>query len=389
MNVSEEKGFWKRLFFSLYNNPQPDDVIPKMWAQFKADNLQGPDVEKAIKKIMHGLQENVKKKLTVFLCENSRTNQSGSQSEPPQHNGDSGGNASVQPGDGPVEADTPLSQLETRAGSGDGQDVVLEPGAKPCLHHGEEKCSTKPKGECCQPESGVCASKFLYWAEGDSTFQDDFWHLMFTAIRDRESNPIGNDKKVPILEGGQIKDFTMADIEEKFASENPKLLTSQLCVPDQMIHDDQLDAHLNTDMVREHLKLMYDKNYLNAKDGFDQSTVKEQEKEKQAATQAREETKKSREANALQYRVAMKAEDYVQRTIKEALEDCGIPFYIFRGVNTYQDIGKFLTKFGIQMSKLKAIKAKDTKTTEECEHDIAILALLPSGPLVSFIQVVI
>ena len=49
---------------------------------------------------------------------------------------------------------------------------------------------------------------------------DNFWCLLFAAIRDKESHLIGDDKTVPILEGGQTKLMTIKDIEENFLSEN-------------------------------------------------------------------------------------------------------------------------------------------------------------------------
>ena len=96
--------------------------------------------------------------------------------------------------------------------------------------------------------------------------------------------------------------------------------------------------------------------------------------------------KSSSEAKALQNRVAMKAEYDVQRSIKRAMEEYNIPAFIFRGVNTYDDVGRFLESFGLKMSKLKAFKSR-AECTLECEHDIATLALLPCGPLISFTQV--
>ena len=132
--------------------------------------------------------------------------------------------------------------------------------------------------------------------------------------------------------------------------------------------------------------------------------MNETELEKQAAGQAKKETKESREAQQLKHRVAMKAEDDVQKSILRAMKEFDIPVFVFRGVNTYADIGKPLDEsLGLKLSKLKAFKSggsksKDTKEgdknkegkkekTFECEHDISALALPPSGPLVSFVQV--
>ena len=67
--------------------------------------------------------------------------------------------------------------------------------------------------------------------------------------------------------------------------------------------------------------------------------------------------KSSSVAKALQKRVAMRAEYDVQRSIKRAMEEFNIPVYIFRGVNTYDDVGRFLESFGLKMSKLKAFKS--------------------------------
>ena len=83
----------------------------------------------------------------------------------------------------------------------------------------------------------------------------------------------------------------------------------------------------------------------------------------------------------------MMAEHEVQKSIKSAMEEFQIPVYIFRGVNTYDDVGRLLECFGIKMSKLKAFKSGEALKTLECEQDIATVALLPCGLLVSFTQV--
>jgi len=75
-----------------------------------------------------------------------------------------------------------------------------------------------------------------------SLLGDDFWCLLFAAIRDRESHPIGDGKTVSILEGGQTKLVTIKGIEETFLSENLNILRSFTCVPNQMIHKDLIDA---------------------------------------------------------------------------------------------------------------------------------------------------
>ena len=220
--------------------------------------------------------------------------------------------------------------------------------------------------------------------------QDNFWHLLFIAIRDREVDMISEEKRIPILEGGQVKHMSMTDIEQKFILENRDILTAQRCIPDQMIHYDLIDAHFNTESVRESLKRSYEKKLTEAKTALaeDNPKLSKAEVAKQAAAQAKTETKESGEAYLLQHRVAMKAEDEAQKSILAAMKEFGIPVYVFRGVNTYDDIGKFLQGFDMKMSRLKAFKSGYNWGTLEWTHDIGIVALLPSGPLVSFVQVI-
>ena len=226
--------------------------------------------------------------------------------------------------------------------------------------------------------------------KGCSLLGDDFWRLLFTAIRDRESHPIGNDMTVRILEGGQTKHMTIEEIEEKFFSENPDILKSFTSVPDQMIHEDLIDAHLNTTSLEESLQETYETKFSETKTSLaaDNPKLKKEEVEKQAAVQAKKEVKESREAKLLQHRVAMNAEENVQKSIRKAMEMFGIPVHVFRGVNTFDEVGQFLESLGIKMSRLGAFKSGGGgENSFECEHDIGAVALLPAGPLVSFVQV--
>ena len=59
------------------------------------------------------------------------------------------------------------------------------------------------------------------------------------------------------------------------------------------------------------------------------------------------------------------------------MEEYQIPVFIFRGVNTYDNVGCLLESFGIKIKM-----SEEASTTLEYEHDIATVALLPCGPLV-------
>ena len=70
--MGEAIQIWKRLFFVLHKNKQPDDDLPTMWTPFKAGNLQDSDLVTAIESIGHQLPDNVREKLKS-LCTANKT----------------------------------------------------------------------------------------------------------------------------------------------------------------------------------------------------------------------------------------------------------------------------------------------------------------------------
>merc|ERR1712226_311089 len=124
--------------------------------------------------------------------------------------------------------------------------------------------------------------------------------------------------------------MSMTDIEQKFSNENPDLFTAQRSVPDQMIHNDLIDAHFNTESVRESLRRSYQKRLTEAEitQAKDNPRLSKEEVEKQAAAQAKQETKESKEANLLQLRDAMMAEDDVQKSILRPMKEFNIPVFV-------------------------------------------------------------
>ena len=99
-------------------------------------------------------------------------------------------------------------------------------------------------------------------------------------------------------------------IEEKFSTEHPHILKTCTVVPDQMIHEDLIDAQFNTKSVRQSLRRSYEQKFQDAKTLLVQSNTKltEEETEKQAAGQARQETKESKETKQLEHRVAQSSQ---------------------------------------------------------------------------------
>ena len=341
MGEANTKGIWKRLFDLLFNNKEPDDELPDMWAQFKKGHLHRSEIRTAIESFKELLPEDVRKKFCELSSEGSAGEVSSTMTE-----------CSLEEFQLLDDFMGKLFDLSIDENGGEAEILDLM-----------RKCDL---------------------------LDDNFWRLLFTAIRDRKVGQISEERRIPILEGGQTIHMSMGDIEQRFISENPDLLTEQRSVPDQMIHEDLIDAQFNTESVRESLRRSYDKTLSEAMRTLaaDNPRWTEKEVEKQAAVQAKQETCESREAQFLKHRVAMTAEHVVQKSILRAMQECGIPVYVFRGVNTYDDIGKLLDEgFGSKMSKLKAFKSAGSKSTLECENDISAMALLPCGPLVSFIQV--
>ena len=341
MGEANTKGIWKRLFDLLFNNKEPDDELPDMWAQFKKVHLHRSEIRTAIESFKDFLPEDVRKKFCELSSEGSAGEVSSTVAE-----------CSLQEFQLLDDFMGKLFDLSIDENGGEAEILDLM-----------RKCDL---------------------------LDDNFWRLLFTAIRDRKVGQISEERRIPILEGGQTIHMSMGDIEQRFISENPDLLTEQRSVPDQMIHEDLIDAQFNTESVRESLKRSYDKTLSEAMRTLaaDNPRWTEKEVEKQAAAQAKQETCESRETQFLKHRVAMKAEYLVQKSILRAMQEFGIPVYVFRGVNTYDDIGKLLDEgFSLKMSRLKAFGSGSSNSTLECENDISAMALLPCGPLVSFIQV--
>ena len=268
--MGEAKEIWKRLFFVLLNNTQPDDSMPSMWAQFKTERLKESELRIVIESISDLLSDGVKGSLSRLLSDEEKT----------------------------------------------------------------------------------CKANLLYAMQTDPSLKDDFWYLLFRAVRDRDCRPIDDSRRLRINEGGETKEMTMQGLEEKFRSENKDNLKSQTSIPDQLIHEDLIDAFLNTSSVEQELKRSYELKLSETMMtlGAENPKWKKKEVEKQAEAQAKKEVESSSEAKALQKRMAMKAEHVVQKSTKRAMEEFNIPVYIFRGVNPYDDVGRFLESFGHSVS---------------------------------------
>ena len=223
----------------------------------------------------------------------------------------------------------------------------------------------------------------------ETKLQDNVWKMLFIKLRDKAVEPIDHTKTIRVVEGGEEKEMNLDDIEEKFKDDYPDLETSQLSIPEELIHKDYLDLEINNQTISKKLKDSYTKKYDQISKSLkeDSLNMKEEERQKRAENQALDDIKKSQDHQLLDSRQALYAENLVQQAIKKAAEKFGIPMTILCGVKTFHDIGKPLADLGITLSPLKSFKSAGYKGSQEVETDLTAVALTATGPVISCVEV--
>ena len=224
--------------------------------------------------------------------------------------------------------------------------------------------------------------------EKDPDFVEEYWKSLFLQIRDRECVPLDKTKTIPIIVGGHERNLNMDDLEQIFLEENPDLLVTQTCVPDYQGTGDM--EHITSPALKNKLKKMHDCDVQDKLGQKDMSKMKEAEKEcykKSVKKQALIDLKKTWEANMLQKQQADIAEVNVQEAIYTAVKNHGIVATVLRGIETYEQVGKFLDAFGIKCSKFGNLVKRRDDATRETEHDVVVVGLLSTGVFATFVQV--
>ena len=297
---------WRDIFFSRFNNQEPNADLPAMWTQFKADTLLPEDIKKVFD-TEHLFKEDVANKFKELF------------------------------------------------------------------------------------DQATDCRELLERMKAEPLFEDEEWRIIVVTLRDRESKPLDENLTIPIVEGGQTRNMTNRDIEDMFLQDDPEynILTCQRSIPEELVHKDLFDAHFNRDQMIQVIKETYESSLNSIRESMriDNPKMKEDELEKQSVRRALNEMKDSKEVKYLQQRESLCAEDHVQKKIMAAAGGRDFPAHIFRGVNTYQDVGQFLEGLGIKLSKLKSFNNPDRKSTRECETDVTLIAQTSDGPAASFLQV--
>ena len=291
---------WRDIFFSRFNNQEPNADLPAMWSQFKADTLLPEDIKKVFDE-KQLFKDNVVSKF----------------------------------------------------------NELFEQATKNCR-------------------------ELLGKMKSEPLFDDEEWRNIVVTLRDREFKPLDENLTIPIVEGGQTRNMTNRDIEDMFMQEEPEydVLTCQRSIPEQLVHKDHFEAHFNREQMIKMIKDAYESNLNGIRESMRMNNpkMKEDELDKQSERRALNEMRDSKEMQYLQQRESLCAEDHVQKKIMAAAGGRDFPAHIFRGVNTYQDVGQFLEGLGIKLSKLR-------NSSRECETDVTLIAKTSDGPVASFLQV--
>ena len=165
---------------------------------------------------------------------------------------------------------------------------------------------------------------------------EEFWQKLFLGLRDQgcKNVTIETEQVVNIRIAGIERELTLENLDQNVLEDYGDLLTTQTAIPDIMIPQD--DKSLLKDELREkyeNLKRKHDNEQ--ARKAFFSTLIN------------------SPEAKRLQNLQSQEAEFYVQDQLIKLWRKLNIPGVILRGVQTYENVGRHLSEFGIKLSKLR------------------------------------
>ena len=223
----------------------------------------------------------------------------------------------------------------------------------------------------------------------DSMFDNEVWKSLLFILRDRELRPLNNKKTIAVKEGGRVTQMNSSDLEEKLLSDLPDLLISQTCIPEHLVNDDS--ELLNSAELSQKLKNVFEsevqKKLLENEKYSRMTEVQAKLAKDSAIKQTLTEIKMTWEATDLQKRQADAAEAIVQREVFRAARKHGIILTVLTGISTYKQVAQHLSDLGIQCAKFGDFVKLREGSTCECEHDVAVVGILPTGLFLTFIQV--
>ena len=170
----------------------------------------------------------------------------------------------------------------------------------------------------------------------NETLPEEFWQKLFLCLRDKgcKNVTIETEQVVKIRIAGIERELTLDSLDQNVLEDYGDLLTTQTAIPEIMIPQD--DKSLLKDELRE--------KYENLKRKHDN----EQARKAFLSTLIN-----SPEAKRLQNLQSQEAEFYVQDQLIKLWRQLNIPGVILRGVQTYENVGRHLSEFGIKLSKLR------------------------------------
>ena len=165
---------------------------------------------------------------------------------------------------------------------------------------------------------------------------DKFWQELFISLRDAGCKSVHLEPEQMILVqcAGIERELTIEKLDENVLDDYGDICKTQTAIPETMILEE------DKKLLMEDLKRKYE------------NSVKRKHNEWQTRaflTLLLE----SPEAQRLKAIQSKEAEYYVQDQLIKACEKFNLPLVVLRGVQTYSNVGKHLTEFGIKLSKLR------------------------------------
>ena len=165
---------------------------------------------------------------------------------------------------------------------------------------------------------------------------DGFWQELFISLRDAgcKNVHLQPEQAIAVQCAGIERELTLNNLDENVLDDYGDICKTQTAIPDIMILEE------DKKLLMEDLKRKYENSM----------------KRKHNECQTREFLAlllESPEAQRLKAIQSKEAEYYVQDQLIKVCEKLNLPLVVLRGIQTYSNVGKHLTEFGIKLSKLR------------------------------------
>ena len=165
---------------------------------------------------------------------------------------------------------------------------------------------------------------------------DEFWQELFISLRDAGCNNVHlePEQAIAVQCAGIERELTIEKLDENVLNDYGDICKTQTAIPETMILEEDKKL-LMEDLKRKHENSMKRKHDEGSTRAFLALLLESPEAQRLKLIQSKE------------------AEYYVQDQLIKVCEKLNLPLVVLRGVQTYSNVGKHLTEFGIKLSKLR------------------------------------